>query len=186
MINNIFSPEWVHKKYYLGRVDSFDGNGNDESTDMFFYSHNNRYVVKVRREGNEVRTSIEEVIQFDYDIYCLEYNDGYKTPLEFKEIYLTELPKEYLDEAIEDESLPDPKIESHWQDKFLYDDKTKMVVCIDAEDWGEYPLFPLWNIVDDSDIEKDEDIAEIATSDIDVDVLEVMICRIEGTTPEEW
>jgi len=179
---NIFSPAWVHKKYYLGRMDRIDIDFNEKSTDMFFYSHEDRYVVKVRREGNAVRTSIEKVIQFDYDIYSLDVNFGYKTPSALKEMYLCELPKEYLDEAVEQGLAPDPQTSSHDGDKVLYDDKTKMTVCIDAEEWGEYSLFPLWHVVSDLDIDIEED-EDIDIED-DVDILEVMISRINGTQPE--
>lgn len=186
MKNNIFSPAWVHKKYYLGSMDRIDMNFNTERTDMFFYSHEDRYVVKVRREGNAVRTSIEKVIQFDYDIYELDFNLGYKTPSEMKEMYLCELPKEYLDKAIEEDFIPDPKTSSHCEDKVLYDDKTKMAVCIDAEEWFEYSLFPLWHIVSNLkiDIEEDEELDEMDIYDNDIDILEVMISRINGTQPE--
>ena len=78
MENNIFSLDWHYKKYYLGFI-----HNSPASMDLFFYSHEQRYLVKVRSSKGKINTVIEAVEEFRLTMeqgesFCI--NVDYQTP----------------------------------------------------------------------------------------------------------
>jgi len=138
MENNIFSPDWHYKKYYLGYVTN-----SPTSMDLFFYSHEQRYLVKIRGSKGKLDTVIEAVEAFKLTKTqgeSLFINVDYQKPTEIKEMYYRDLPEDLLEELYDGClcSFPNPKSIHHLNDVVLYDADTKMVVPIHTEQIEEY------------------------------------------------
>ena len=138
MKNNIFSPEWHYKKYYLGLITN-----SPASMDLFFYSHEQRYIVKVRSSKGKINTVIEAVEEFKLtqkqgESFCI--NVDYQNPSALQEMYYRDLPEDLLEDLIDlvQFTFPDPTHWKHIDDVVLFDADTEMVVPFRSEKSDEY------------------------------------------------
>lgn len=177
MENNIFSPEWYYKKHYLGYVTN-----SPTSMDLFFYSHEQRYLVKIRGSKGKLDTVIEAVEEFKLtktqgESFCI--NIDYQKPSGMKEIYYRDLPEDLLEELVDGYfySFPNPKSVYHLNDVVLYDADIKMVVPIHAEQIEEYEY---------AGIDQQSDGYLIGKNDKNIKIyLERMVSQLQGKLSED-
>ena len=138
MENNIFGLDWHYKKYYLGYITN-----SPASIDLFFYSHEQRYIVKVRSSKGKINTVIEAVEEFKLsqkqgEAFCI--NVDYLNPSALQEIYYRNLPEDLLEDltGLVQFTFPDPTHWKHIDDVVLYDAETEMVVPFLSEKSDEY------------------------------------------------
>lgn len=177
MENNIFSPDWHYKKYYLGYITN-----STTSMDMFFYSHEQRYVVKIRGSKGKLDTVIEAVEEFKLtqkqgESFCI--NVDYQKPSEIKEVNYRDLPEEVLNNLIGyvHISFPNPDSKYHIADVVLYDADTETVIPIRTEKMDEY---------EDAGIDQKADGYLIGTTDKNLKTYpERMISQLQGKPSED-
>lgn len=138
MENNIFNVDWHYKKYYLGYISN-----SPASMDLFFYSHEQRYIVKVRSSKGKINTVIEAVEEFKLtqkqgESFCI--NVDYQNPSALQEMYYRDLPEDLLEDLIDlvQFTFPDPTHWKHIDDVVLFDAETEMVVPFLSEKSEEY------------------------------------------------
>lgn len=138
MENNIFSLDWHYKKYYLGFISN-----SPASMDLFFYSHEQRYIVKVRSRKGKIDSVIEAVEEFKLTKKqgeSFRINVDYQKPSAIQEVYYRDLPEDLLEELTDSVQFTFPTTTSwkHFDDVVLFDAEIEMVVPFRSEKSEEY------------------------------------------------
>lgn len=136
MENNIFSPDWFKKKYFLGFISE-----SVNSMDLYFYSHEQRYVLKVRGEDGKVVSDIEKVKSFRLteeqgEAFCM--NLDYLIPCNMVIKSYKEFDEELQEKISCRFSFPDDLGKNHMEDMVLYDEECDMVVPLSSDALEEY------------------------------------------------
>lgn len=177
MENNIFGLDWHYKKYYLGFISN-----SPASMDLFFYSHEQRYIVKVRSSKGKINTVIEAVEEFKLtkkqgESFCI--NVDYQKPSAIQEVYYRNLPENLLEELTDSVFLTFPKTTSwkHFDDVVLFDSETEMVVPFQSEKSEEY---------EDGGLDQKADGYLIGTTDKNLKKYpEWMVSQLQGKPSED-
>lgn len=140
MDNNIFDISWIHKKYFLGYVHNKENIGVD--ADLMFYSHEQRFLVKLRNKNNRIVTTIERVEEFKLTKKKLEYffmNRSFYIPVEMVSRCYSDLSEEEAEKlyGYVHSSFPRPE-GVHMQDTFIYDIEQEIAFPIYSESYSEY------------------------------------------------
>lgn len=137
---NILDEEWHYKKYFLGLVDS--SVGCDIDAKLMFYSHEQRFLVKVKTKGAKLTYSVSLVDRFKLSSeqakeFCM-YTE-FATPVECLVKKYGELPEETVYELSDYITSIFPHVDGlHREDLILVDEKADIYIPLQTDDVFDY------------------------------------------------